>query len=281
MKKTALLLIFIIVLVASITIFPIAAVAECSDEITEGNLSTFMASSGFDLVDDYAVEISYQNYTLYSSGIYRAFVITFDKDYCESLIELTNGQMNSNTLLFAFELFFSNRGYTLEKDVENARFTASIKYESITDLYVDMGIDGYENDDSSGVETKGFFFNEYKSTTNTVFSSAETPGNLISGMIQLCYQLDICKEDILLNYTYGTPYKIIKTDADETKYLSAQKIYTHSYNMSMSNFDREITLTQVTPNASSWYTLAIGFALVVLALPLFIVILRKKEGKNG
>lgn len=274
-------MVFIIAFIASISVFPIAASAECTDQITAGDRGTLRAISGYTLKDDYVIEISYLNYTLYSSGVYRAFIITFDRDYCNLHEREDDEIFDSNALLSVFELLFSSRGYTLEKDLENARFTASIKYDSFTDLYIGNGIDGYENDPSSGGEKKGFLYNEYTNTQKTEFSYIETPDNLFNGMLQLCYQLDISKENILLNYTYGTPYKIIKTDADETKYLSGQKIYTHSYDMTMDNYDREITLTQVTPNTSGWYTLAIGIALIVLILPLTFVIIRKKDGKNG
>lgn len=280
MKKTIFLVFLIIVIVAGISVFPVAAFAECSNEITEGDICTLSYLSGYKLKDNFIVEISYQNYTLYSSGIYRAFVITFDNEYCQNIEESDTGY-NCSSFMSALELLFSSRGYELNKDIENARFTAAAKYESITDMYIQMGIDGYETNEKSSASKNGFFYKEHQSSIKTVFSNIETSGNLINGMLQLLYQIDIDNDDILLNYTYGTPYKIISTDADETKYIAAQKIYTHSYDMTMSNYDREITMTQKTPNATGWYIVAVGIALIVLILPLLIAIIRKKDGKNG
>lgn len=280
MRKTALILIFIVTIIASITVSPALAFAVNEKEIAEGDINT-LSTSGYSLQEGFDVLIAYHDYTLYSSGMYFAYEITFDRDFCATRAEESESDYKSE-LILALRLFFTIRNYaTITEDTENAKLVASVKYDSKSDLYIANGIDGYMQGGSSPKESKNFFFNEYTSTINTVFSKVKIPGQTVYSLVELCKEFQIPSERILFNYTYGTPYKIIKSNADETKFLTSRNIYTHSYTMTMDTFDRQVILTQSSPNTTNWYILAIALALVVCIVPLLLVVLRKKEVKNG
>lgn len=283
MRKTAFVLIFVIALIVGMSVSPILAYAADDDiiesAIVAGDIENMQPDVGYTLPENFDVEIAYYDYTLYSSGVYFAYELTFDKEYCSAHAE--SQEDYKNTVMQAAELFFSGRGFALIVDEENAKFTAQVRYDSKSDLYIANGIDGYERTASSPKTKKGFFFNEYTNVRNTVFARAKTPGYVIYGVVELCKALDISEERMLFKYVYGTPYKTISSDADETKFLTSRNIYTHSYTMTMEECDREITLKQVAPITANWYLVAIGVALIFAAAPLIVVIKRKKEVKNG
>ncbi len=278
MKKILAVILFVATIIATLTFAPTAAFAGGAVAVTEGDRSSLLRDSGYKLGDGYYVEISYDNYILYSSGIYQAFTVTFDKVFWDGYAADENGINYRNNILEAIKLLFGGRGYVTEIDKDNARFTAFIKYESLTDYYIANDIDGYEREESSGNEKKGFLFNEYESSTTTIFKIIETEGNLLNAILQICYQAGINRENVALSYVYGTPYKIITTDADEVNYSSGQKLYLHTYKMNMDNYDREIVMKQKSPNPTGWYVLAIIIGMAVLALPLTIVIVKRKKG---
>ena len=244
MKKTFVVILFVATIVATLAFSPLAALANDAVPITEGDRSNILFDTGYELAQGYYVEIAYDNYTLYSSGLYEAFTVTFDRIFWEGYASDENGINYRNNILEAIKLLFTGRGFQTEVDNENARFSAFVRYDSYTDYYIDNKKNGYKISEASDATKNGFLFNEYQNKTTTIFEVIDSEGNLLNAILQICYQAGVERDNVALNYVYGTPYKIISTDADDVNYSSGQKLFLHSFNMDMDNYDREITLTQ-------------------------------------
>lgn len=278
MKKLFVIILFVATVIATLTFSPLSALAGDAAVVTEGDRRNLLSNTGYQLEEGYYVEIAYDNYTLYSSGLYQAFTVTFDSAFWEGYSSDENGINYRNNILEAFNLLFTGRGFQTEVDRENARFIAFVKYDSYTDYYIDADINGYKTSEDNSVKNKGFLFTESEQKTTTPFVNIEKEGYLLNAILQICYQAGIERDNVALTYIYGTPYKIINTDSDDVNYASGQKIYLHTFNMNMDSYDREITLTQKSPNTTGWYILAVIIGLVFLAIPLIITFTKRKKG---
>lgn len=237
---------------------------------------------GYDL-KGYDAEIGYYSYTLSNSGVYFAFEVTLDKDFLKRVGEVEDCVYRYPEMFGELETMFTAMGYTVDCDKHNGQLLASITFDSTTDYYIATGRNGYESNESSATVKKGFLYNDYYSSTVTVFSSVEDEGNLLNTIYQKCIDLGAEKEKIKLSYFYGTPYKIISTDADQVEYNYNKKLYVHRFDMTIETKDREIHFTQHSPNSWAFYLIAVIVAIPVIAVPLAIAIAKrkKKEGANG
>jgi hypothetical protein len=171
-------------------------------------------------------------------------------------------------------------GYVSTVDKENNKIIGERKFADITELYIAMGIDGYDTNSSNYVTQKSFFFNDTFIKRPSPFTGIEQSEGAFKDILDAFYNLGIKREAVLLNYVYGTPYTIIKSDADHINYSAAQNIYLHSYDMNLDMSDKKMNLVQHSPNSVGWYSLGIMIALAVISIPLGVLIIKHKKKKN-
>lgn len=267
MRKKVFIILFILIFVLALGASSFVAAAE--ENLDEMPL-------GEDL-GDFDVKIGYKNYTLYSSGAYRAIEITFDKSFIEEKYPKIGESERDYSFLDSFSADLTSLGYEIRLDQENNKIIGERTFESLTDLYIAMGIDGYETDNTKYETQKSFLYVDTFIKQNSPFVGIEEAESGFKNILEAIYKLDIKRGAVLLNYTYGTPYKIIKSDADNQFYLSAENIYLHSYDMNLDMTGRKINLVQHSPNAIGWYSIAIIIALVVISVPLSVLIIKHKK----
>ncbi len=285
-RKIPLVIVFavatILVVAASVCFSDFAAYADTDTDMPELFGIDELKDIGYDL-RGYDAEIGYYSQTLSNSGIYIAFEVTLDKDFLARAGAVEDCVYRYPQMFGELEKAFTAMGYTIDCDKNNGQLLASMTFESTTDYYIATGRNGYESNESSANVKKGFFYNDYYSSTVTAFSSVENEGNLLNLIYEKCLALGAEKEKIKLSYFYGTPYKIISTDADQVTYNRNKKLYVHRFDMTPSTKDREIHFTQHSPNSWAFYLIAVIVAVPVIAAPLAIAITKrkKKEGTNG
>lgn len=233
---------------------------------------------GVDL-GDFDVELGYKNYTLNTSGAFRAVEITFDKAFIDNNYPEVATDENSD-ILTRFAPFIQAMGYNVTIDTPNNKIIGERKFETLTELIIAMGGDGYDSNKTNDITQKGFFFNDTFSKQNSPFTGIEESEGELKQILDEFYSLGIEREAIILNYTYGTPYKIIKSDADHIVYSASESIYLHSFDMNMDMSGRKINFVRHAPNSAGWYSLAIMIALVVISIPMTILIIRHKKKKK-
>ncbi len=244
------------------------------------DVNEWVNSAGYDL-GGYQISIAYRSYTKNISGVYHGFTVTLDKTFLAQSGTVDKGVFYYCSLFSYLEEVFTFSGYTVTVDAINGQFDAWLEFDSMTDYYIASGIDGYQVDKSSAEKKSSFLYTDYHSQTTTVFTIIEEEGNLLNEILNACYKVGAERDKILLTYVYGTPYKMINTDADEKSYSSAEKLYLHSFNMTMGETGRVINLYQHVPNSVGWYVLAVIIALPFIAVPLIYMILKKKKARNS
>ncbi|MFA6867239.1 MAG: hypothetical protein WCR54_06950 [Clostridia bacterium] len=268
LKKFMPVLIILVAIITTVAISPVCAFADTND-ITADEIT------GIDL-GDYNVELTYKRYILQTSGIEMAFEVVFDRNYVATNFG-ASGQNQIQDVLTEISLIVKNLGYIITLDTENNSFVGSMSFDSITDYYIAIDEDGYGTYQDTSNTKKSFLYVQSDSSTKTVFDGIEESEGLLQNFLQNFYNLGIDRENILLSYEYGTPYKIISTDADSKTYLVGKHIYVHKFDMNMDNSDREIHLSQKSPNIVGWYLTALGIALVIAGMVTLVYIVRKKR----
>lgn len=274
--------ILLLLIVAGALLFaPVALPAEAAaDDYGIYDKTDTIPGVGYDL-DGYYVSIAYHNYTLRNSGVYFAFVITLDKEFHRNISLSENNVVYDCALLAQIETLFKTIGYTVVCDDFNGQLYAYISYDTMTDYYIANGLDGYEVSQSDATEDKGFLFTDYYTESKTVFSVIGSGDNVIDACLELCEEAGAPEDKIALRYVYGTPYKIISSDADSVTYNSQNSLYLHSFNLIVADKDRVIHLKQHAPNPVGWYVLAVIIAIPVIAVPLTIMIVKRKKKQEG
>ena len=284
-KKSVLLIALLVFIVAmtsiGIVVIPHSSAAADADEIIEGDSeNSSQEFVGYDLSGDYQVSIAYHSYNTKYAGPYYAFVITFDQALLMEIIDEADDLLNLQPEIFTYiGSLFRYNGYTVSKD-NKGRLIAYLSFDSLTDYYIASGRDGYEVNQSSGDKRKSFLFIDYYTQMQTVFSRIEEEGNILNAILQSLYGVGAERDRILLTYTYGTPYKMISSEADNIVYNTNRQLYLHSFNMTMATSDRTIHLRQHSPNSVGWYSLAIIIAIPVIAFPLAIAVIRHRKNKE-
>lgn len=221
-------------------------------------------SDGFELRNDYLAEITYANFNMANGNIIRTFSLTFDKDYFNNFGEEDQG--SGEQLLNYVSGYILAIGFKPEKD-EKGRVIGSKVYDSATDLYLEYGINGYENDDSDYERNDGLLYSDIISTQKTIFDGIEED-NSLGMLLGILYMFNLDRKDIALSYHYGTPYKIITSDAERSYLDTNSDIYIHEFYMDLDNAGREIEISQRIPNATNWYLIAIAIALPIVLVTL-------------
>lgn len=269
MKK--LILVFLIVFfMISLNVSALSAYAEDEhgtvDEITGEDLG------------DFDVKLSYYNEILYSSGAYRAFEIIFDKYFVENNLTVDGSKID---FLTPIAESIAKLGYTVTVNITNNSLVGEASFDSLTDLYIVLGVTGYESNENNYVTQSSFLYTDTFIKQNSPFNGIEESDSTLKDVIDYFYTLGVERNHILLNYTYGTPYKIINTNADEITYSVANRLYLHSFDMTLDTVGREITLVQHSPNVIGWYSLAIIIALFVISVPLTVLFIKHDKNKGG
>ncbi len=229
-----------------------------------------------DVLGDNKVMFEYKNYILDGSGVLRSFSVTLNSNVV--LAE----ESTLDAIYRPLELKFKRLGYKIQIDMEYNRFTAYYRFDSITDMYRSLGIDGYEKYEDDSKVKKGLLYNEITNTQNTVFAglSEDKTEDVINFTNNFILDLsNVTKEDIRYRYSYGTPYKTVKTDANTTSYYNEDRIYVHSFDLNYQTKDKVITLVQFAPNTTMWYLFAIIFAVIVMIVPITIYLVNIRRRK--
>lgn len=245
-------------------------------------------------LDGYLAEIGYASYSLSGGGVRRCVIVTFDRSFYFDGEDLTGFaelpsfaddllNYGKPLLIQSLKAYLEQIGYTVEHDA-HGRVIGSMDYDSVTDLYIAYGIDGYENESSSSSEydeKKSFFFVDSTSTQTSMFSDIETNENSIFyQLLSFLYTQGITRNEVSLIYQYGTPYKIVKSNADESFYDAASGIYIHNFYMNLDSAGSKIVLSQHSPNALGWYILAVGIAFLVAFVFVIKAIMSGKKQKT-
>lgn len=270
-------LICVVSLIAGISVFS-SAEAKDGPFITDGN--GWLDSAGCDL-GDYQVQIEYHSYTLNISGLYYSFVVTLDKEFLATIGKLENNVYRYPPIFDEMETLFSMTAYEYVSDEINGQFSASLKFDSITDFYIANGIDGYEVDENTAEKSTGFLYTDYHSANKTAFASMEENENsILNHILKACYRAGAQRDKIKLSYVYGTPYKMISTDADKSEFRSDSRLYLHTFYMTMDNADRTVNIYQHVPNSIGWYVMAVLIAVPFIVAPTVIIILKKRKKRE-
>lgn len=272
MKKYVLIaLLFTFIIGAGISYQDVAFAAEEVPVITE-------EMQGVDL-GHYDVKLSYCNFILNTSGAYRAFEIIFDKNFIEE-------KLFSDDELFEFlnplSELIKSMGYAPIVNTKSNSIKGELVFETLTDLYIAMEIDGYDNTKSNIVTQTSFLYKDIFIKQDSPFKNIEEREGALKDILSYFYASGIARDTILLNYIYGTPYKIVSSDADKVTYSVNHRIYLHSFDMNMDMTTvRKINLKQHIPNTAGWYGMAAIIALLVISVPLTITLLRYKNRKRA
>jgi hypothetical protein len=246
----------------------------------EGNSEAYAESDDADIPDmgtaGYKAEITYNNIAKTDGTIMRSLVFRAD------LSEITGSMSEEDKVDYieAYDaamgelaLIFARKG--LEAAYDEAAGLVKINmgvYDSLTDLYIASGRNGYDNSPSKMKEDWGFFFVDYSSEQQTFFSLAENMLFISSGEQKFFSIGGFTKTETAYVYNYGTKYstKFLSSDADEIN--SWKGLNVHRFVMNSTNTGREIMLYQHVPNAIAWYALVI---LATAAAAAAVVILYK------
>lgn len=234
---------------------------------------------GFDLREGYLAEIIFGNFNMKYGNIVYSLSITFDKSYYDQLPE--QGPLNRQSLMDFISMYMAASRFTPEID-DAGRIVGKIEYDSPTDKFIKDGRDGYEtNDDQDYEEKPTFFFTTITFTQPTVFSEINSPNGFLNMLKVALNTYGIMDSQILLEYHYGTPYKIITTDAEKTYFDTNFNIYVHEFSMTVDQSGREIVFEQTVPNSKNWYLLAIVFAVPVIIATLAGYLIHKIKETKG
>lgn len=234
---------------------------------------------GFDLADGKQALVEYRRYTLPISGVYFEFDVTFDDEFFREIGEVRDSVFYPSSILEDLADKFASAGYDVATD-PLGKVVAKRKYDSLTDYYIAIGIDGFETNENNATKDSGVYFTTYTTTTQTPFCSVDTEGSFLNGIYSMLVGAGVTREGISLKYHYGTPYKIISSDADVKEYDKTNGVYVHTFVMDCDTAGREITLVQKSPNTVGWYATAVIIALPIIVVPLVITILKKKKNKG-
>lgn len=231
----------------------------------------------------FLAEISYNNLLLRNGSIVRKLQVWVNESELFEGAEGTNYEMKKATLEFAKEALINTLKQGGYEVVEGDGYleVPLESYDSYTDMYIAYGHDGYEVDEGADIPEKGVFFNKYTSTMATPFASIEgTIIEDIAGYLTLINGIDAI--DVAYVYNYGTKYspQLISSDADSIYLYRAENIYIHKFLMNKYTLDRQITLTQTSPNTLVWYGLALGVAACLTAIAITVAILCGKKQKE-
>lgn len=211
--------------------------------------------------------VTYNNITNTDGSIKQEFVIEIDEG-------------NDMTILVPLQLMFKDLNYSVTKSAESPnKLIASRDFSGLTEYYQFYGITGDETEESSAEVISGFWFNKIKSTMQTVFADLNDEEFVEPFYKKYFIGYDInALKNVEFFYNYGTKYATVYGEDADFK-TENNGVYLYSWRLTYDNLDRQITLVQISPNSTVWYTVAIVGSLVLIALLVIISkILIKRKG---
>lgn len=231
-------------------------------------------------LNGYNVNLTYKYYVLDYSGLELSIGVVFDREYVTANYG-GEGQETIQGVLTELSLLIKNMGYTISIDTANNAMTGTMSFDTLTDYDIATGSDSYEVYSGNPDKKTTFYYVESTTTTKTVFNGIEESEGLLQNFLQNFYNLGITRDKILLSYEYGTPYKIITSDADNVTFSVGKKIYVHEFNMNLDNSSREIHFYQKSPNAVGWYLTALFVALLITGAIVAVYFVNKKKHRRN
>lgn len=262
----------ILLMIFAFLILPLAVISQSNQAAC--------AFDGYDVRGDYKADIVYGDFSLSNGRVLSTFSVTFDKVFFESI--KNNGNVfNDESLIDFLEGFISSEmGYEVQKD-DNGRVVGSKIYDSVTDRYIAAGRDGYEKNDNDYDSESTFWFTTITSKW-AIFEDAKNSNNVLNFIMEILTAFGLQKEEIALSFHYGTPYKVIESDAEKVYFDTNYNIYVHEFYMDINTCDRQLVMRQTVPNTVNWYLVAILSAIPFVVAPILIGLrLKKKERKRS
>ena len=232
------------------------------------------AKAGTSLDNGYSM-IVFSNYTLYGTGKYFEYKFIYDYSYYQKKKSvLTN-------LLADLESSFKSNGYNVSVNNYTGELIAYIKFDTTEDYLKATDYSGFDvEDDEYDSVVKTGFYTDYSYKMKTIFEDVDKDYKYIGRLYSIgCVKAGINKEDVILKYVFGTPYKqsAIRSSADQVLYSAGDKLYLHIFNMTFDTKDREIEITQHVPNTPVWYAVALAAGVVVFTVPFAIYMSKRKK----
>lgn len=167
-----------------------------------------------------------------------------------------------------------------EVHLENGVLSATILYESLTDMYIAMGETGFEYEESDAEITSGFFFNTAVSKMKTVWDAADDETTVPGFFKSMAVAAGENEEKLEYIYFYGTKYKPEAVTSDADKIVYSDRLYFHQFYMNAATTGREITFTQKNPNPTGWYVIAICVGVAVAGGITALFFVKRKSNKE-
>lgn len=230
--------------------------------------------NGTKLEGGYAM-ISFYSYVEYVTGYYFAYKLTYDYDYYQKK------KSTLNALLDELGESFKNNGYDVTVNNFSGEMIASLSFKRTEDYLKYTDYDGFAPQDSSydSIEKKVFYIDR-TSKSKTLFADIEKEYKFIGRIYSVgCVKAGIDKDNVLLQYVYGTPYKekFLRSNADYVVYSAENNLYLHVFKMTMDTHDKEVILINHVPNTKVWYAISIAAGVVFFAIPLTIYLIKRKK----
>lgn len=229
-------------------------------------------------------EITFNNLNLPDGSVIRALQVYVDiPKLCEGLegIQYEARKLDVDAKLDSLKTALQAKNYTVGYEAGFLDITLE-DFDSITDLYIANGKNGYENEQDETPVDWGVWYNTYTYRDTTIFSTAQ--GTLIEEIALVVDSIaGIAPSDIAFIYNYGTPYaeRTIESDADKVYRYTKLDINIHKFVMDETTLDREYTIYQHAPNVVSWYLLAIVAVAIPAAAFTVYAYKKKKEADSG
>ena len=235
---------------------------------------------GYDLGDS-QVMMESKRYMLAIAGIYFEFDITFDDDFYTGIGTVEDNVFTPSPIIENIKSVFVAAGYVTHADSLNGRLVAHMEFDTLTDYYIAIGATGYDVSESNGEENNTLFYRTRTVKSQTPFASINNESSLVGKIYSMIKDTGADENEISLVYVYGTPYKVVDTDADLKERNEDRNIYMHTFYVTPNTCDREITLIQRNPNVVGWYVLAVIIALPIIVVPLTIMLVKKRKNREG
>ena len=219
--------------------------------------------------------ISFYNYVNYGTGRYFAYKLTYDSSYFQKKKTVLV------SLLEELESSFTGNGFKVTINDYTGELTASMSFATTEDYLRATDYDGFAIENNSFDDIKrSLFYVDYVYRMTTPFTDIDKDYKYIGRIYSVgCVKAGIAAEEVILQYVFGTPYsnRTLKTNADKITYSAENRLYLHNFYMSLKDCNREIEITQHSPNTTVWYAFAIAGGAIVFLVPFTVYLVKRKK----
>lgn len=265
MKKITVVLILLTLLAAAVSAAPIFGERLVIEE--EGN--------------EEVASLVFWNFTNLSGQVIRSF----EYHPSDMLYLNADGSVNEFFVTTTLERLESVLNTALKETdykvrLENGVLSATILYESLTDMYIAMGETGFEYEEPDAEISSGFFFNTAVSKMKTVWDAVGDETTVPGFFKSMAVAAGEREDKLEYVYFYGTKYKPEAVASDADKIVYSDRLYFHQFYMNSATTGREITFTQKNPNPTGWYVVAILAGCAVAAGITAVFFVKRKRKKD-